>query len=122
MEKLIAFFDIPAANFDRAVKFYEKLFSCTIERMECDTEKMGFIAGSSGENIGSISFAENFKPSAQGVLVSFNTENIEKSVTIAETNGGTTIISKTAIQCENGGFFCTILDCEGNRIGLYSKN
>ena len=42
MKKLISFFEIPASDFVRAVKFYETVLSLKLDVMECDAEKMAF--------------------------------------------------------------------------------
>ncbi len=43
MKKLISFFEIPASDFERAVKFYEAIFDIRLPIMECETEKNGLL-------------------------------------------------------------------------------
>jgi len=104
MSKLISFFEIPASDFNRAVKFYETIF------------------GEEGEeqSVGAISYAEGFNPSEHGVLIHFNCENIELMTTAITRNGGKIIIPKTKIEAEGRGWFAVFADSEGNRIGLYA--
>ena len=40
MKKLIAFFEIPASDFHRAVDFYETVLGMQLPTFECETEKM----------------------------------------------------------------------------------
>ena len=40
MKKLIAFFEIPATDFCRAVDFYETVLGVQLPTFECETEKM----------------------------------------------------------------------------------
>ena len=40
MKKLIAFFEIPATDFRRAVDFYETVLGVQLPTFECETEKM----------------------------------------------------------------------------------
>lgn len=71
---------------------------------------------------GAISFAPNFKPSADGALVSFTApDSIDETLTRVERNGGKIIIPKTKIEAEGRDYFATCLDSEGSRIGLYGK-
>ena len=43
MKTLVAFFEIPAIDFDRAIKFYENLLRVKLTRMDCEYEKMAFL-------------------------------------------------------------------------------
>lgn len=121
MKKLISFFEIPASNFSRAVKFYEAIFGIEMTVMECDTEKMAFFMEEGTEqSVGAISFAEGFLPSERGVLIHFNCEDITATSTLVEQNGGKIVIPRTKIQAEDRGYFCVFTDSEGNNIGLYA--
>ncbi len=118
MTKIVSFFEIPAANFDRAVKFYQTVFNVKIEVADCgETEQMGFFP----ENEGAISFSEQIKPSSDGVLISLRVESIDKALAEISKLGGKTIIAKSAIQAEGMGFFAVFIDSEGNKIGLHEK-
>ncbi|WP_455584100.1 VOC family protein [Bacteroides sp.] len=121
MKKLISFFEIPASNFSRAVKFYEAIFGIEMTVMECDTEKMAFFMEEGTEqSVGAISFAEGFLPSERGVLIHFNCEDITATSTLVEQNRGKIVIPRTKIQAEDRGYFCVFTDSEGNNIGLYA--
>jgi len=69
MKNLVAFFEIPAANFDRAVKFYETVLNIKLSVMDCEAEKMAFFPEENEKCPGSISWAKDFNPSKDGVLV-----------------------------------------------------
>ena len=118
MEKLISWVEIPAANFDRAVEFYNSALNLNLYKQDFGKEKMACFP--TGE--GAISFAPDFKPSENGVLVSFTApDSIDETLARVEKNGGKTIIPKTKIEAEGHDYFATCLDSEGNRIGLYGK-
>jgi len=53
-------------------------------------------------------------------LISLNVDEINKTLTMIEKNGGKTIRPKTKIQAEGRSYFAIFIDCEGNRVGLYS--
>ena len=119
MKKLISWVEIPAIDFNRAVKFYNAIFALDLECMDCGKEKMACFP--SGE--GAISFAPDFKPSKDGVLVSFNTGNLlDSTIENIKENGGTIMQPKTKIEADGRGYFSLFLDSEGNRIGLYGDN
>ncbi len=122
MKRLISFFEIPAADFKRAVKFYETIFGITMETSDCEHEKMAFFPEEDGRYSGAVSWAETFKPSADGVLISFDCEDIESILGRINSNGGKTLIGKTKIEAESWGYFAVFTDSEGNRLGLYSDN
>ena len=116
---LISFFEIPAIDFNRAVTFYETLFSFRIDRCDCGEEKMGFFPDNGSGLRGAISLSNGFNPSSDGVLVHFATDRIDWIVQHVEAGGGKIILPKTAIEAEGQGCFALILDSEGNRIGIH---
>lgn len=117
MKDPIVFFEIPAVDFDRAVKFYEALLGVKLAVTECATEKMACFPG----NAGAVSWAEGFKPGADGVLVHLRTDDMEASMEVVFESGGRITRPKTKIEVEGLGYFATVIDSEGNRIGLYSE-
>lgn len=121
MKSFISFFEIPATNFERAVKFYENVFGITLSVFDCGYEKMAFFPQENGKNIGAISWAEDFRPSSDGVLISLSCGEINYTACCIEKNGGKIIIPKTQIEADKAGYFATFTDSEGNRIGLWSE-
>jgi predicted enzyme related to lactoylglutathione lyase len=119
MKKFMAFFEIPAADFKRAVGFYEAVFNTQLPIMECEHEKMAFFKEGS-ECVGAVSWSETFPPSEKGVLISFNCEDIEQTHHKVLERGGRIVIPKTKIEAEGKGFFSVVIDSEGNSIGLYA--
>ena len=122
IKNLVAFFEIPAVDFGRAVKFYEEVFGLKLNAMECETEKMAFFPEEGGKCPGAISWATGFIPSVQGVLISLRVENMESTLAIIGKRGGKVVLPKTKIEAEGMGYFSVFTDCEGNRVGLYSDN
>lgn len=120
MKKLIAFFEIPATDLERAVKFYQSVFKTKFSVHDWGQEKMAFFPEEDGICPGAISWSPTFKPSKDGILISLNCENMETSLSIVENEGGKVLIPKTKIEAENRGYFSVCLDSEGNSIGLYS--
>jgi predicted enzyme related to lactoylglutathione lyase len=121
MKNPVAFFEIPAADFRRAVKFYESVLGVSLDAVcDCETEKMAFFPAGNDLYPGAVSWAENFRPSKDGVLIYFQVENMEKTLTAIERNSGKITRTKTKIEAEGRGYFALFIDSEGNRVGLYS--
>ncbi len=120
MKNLVAFFEIPVVNFDRAVKFYEFVLGVELSVVDCKTEKMAFFPAENGQYPGAVSWADNFQPSVDGVLVSLQVEDMGAAISKIEKSGGKVTLPKTKIEAEGRGYFALFVDCEGNRLGLYS--
>ena len=119
MEKFIAFFEIPAADFHRAVGFYETVLDIKLAVSEYEEEKMACFM-EKGEAVGAVSWAPDFLPSERGTLIHFYCEEIGKSLERVLKKGGKVIIPETKIGAEGRGHFAVFADSEGNHIGLYS--
>lgn len=121
MKNLVKLIEIPATDFNRAVKFYEAIMPIKLTVCDsCETEKMAFFSDFSTEPNVAISWAADFYSSKDGVLVSLNVESIEATLERIIANGGKTIRSKTKIEAEGMGYFAMFLDSEGNTLGLYA--
>lgn len=113
---LIAWVEIPALDFERAVRFYSRVFGLELSALDCGNEKMACFPG--GE--GAVSLAQGFNPSADGVMVSLHTgDELEATISRIMENGGKILRGKTKIEAEGRGYFAVFTDCEGNRLGLY---
>ena len=117
MEKLIAWVEIPSADFERAVKFYSSVFKMELTPVDCgDGEKMACFP--TGE--GAIIQSHHAKPSENGAIVSFTVpDSIEAAITRIEQENGKVVIPKTKIEAEGWGYFALCTDSENNKIGLY---
>ena len=119
MKKFIAFFEIPSGDFHRAVDFYETVLDTKFSVFECETEKMAcFIEG--GETVGAIFYAPDYRPSGEGVIISFHCEDITQTLNKVLQKGGEVVIPKTKIEVDGRGWFALFVDSEGNRVGIYA--
>lgn len=123
MANVINWFEIPAANFERACEFYGKVLDGQIHKVDAPGgTKMGFFPHSAPESVsGAIVQAEGYEPSEKGSVVYLNGGN-DLSVALGrvEQAGGKIIMPKTSIG-ENG-YMAHFVDSEGNRIALHSMN
>jgi uncharacterized protein len=122
MNSKIAFFAIPATDIQRAIKFYKNVFDFDSEYCDCpdQNEKMGMIQ--TDNVLGCVFWSPEYKPSKDGSQLSFEVDNINSTLEKIEKFGGKTIWGKCKINADNMGFCALFTDCEGNTVGLYSKN
>ena len=122
MKNCIELIEIPAANFARAVNFYETVFQVKLTVYDCcTTEKMAFFPASATKPDLAISWADGFRPSADGVHISLYVESIEATLAHITANGGKIVRPKTKIEVEGKGYFAQFTDSEGNTLGLYAE-
>ncbi len=119
MKAQIRFFEIPSENYERAIKFYENVFGFEITSCEYETENIAMIEGNPVP--GCIFYADGYKPSKDGVIISFEVDDINAILEKAKKNGGKVVMEKCQIQAENMGYCAYFIDSEGNKIGLHSK-
>lgn len=116
MTNLISWVEIPAADFKRAVNFYNSVLQTDLQIIEDEQEKMACFPG--GE--GAISYAPGFHPGKDGALVSFNAgDDLDGALERVAENNGSVVQTRTKIEAEGRGYFAIIMDSEGNKVGLY---
>ena len=116
----VVYFEIPVIDIDRATKFYSTVFNFKFDTTIIDNNKMAlfpFTEEKSGIS-GALAKGEIYKPTKDGVLIYFNTANIDETLRLANVNGGQILYPKT----DNGiGLVAEFEDTEGNRIALYQS-
>ncbi|MFT7616301.1 MAG: putative enzyme related to lactoylglutathione lyase [Candidatus Woesearchaeota archaeon] len=122
MRNLVGWFEIPVTDIQRAKKFYETLFECTLEDAKMEQCDMFFFPGGmeSPGAMGALVKGENYKPSADGVLIYFAApqDDIPLGLKRAAENGGKVILEKMSLG--EHGFMGGFIDTEGNRIAIHS--
>lgn len=115
----VSYFEIPVSNMDRAVKFYEAVFSVSLERTIIDGHEMAlFPFNEDGSGIsGALAEGDSYVPSPSGLRIYFSVENIDETLSRAVAAGGKVAYPKTAV----GSFWVAeFRDSEGNQIALSS--
>jgi predicted enzyme related to lactoylglutathione lyase len=121
MHNGVKWFEIPATDFDRAVRFYAELLDVELTACASGDEEMAFFPEAERNVGGSISRARDFAPSPHGVLVYFDaTGRMDALLRKVEAGGGEVLVPPTAIEAEGRGTFALFKDPEGNRIGLHA--
>ncbi len=114
----VVYFEIPVSDIDRAIKFYKSVFNFNFDKETIDNNEMAlfpFVSENSGIS-GALAKGSIYKPTKDGVVIYFNTENIDETLKLATVNGGQILYPKT----DNGiGLVAEFEDTEGNRIALY---
>lgn len=120
MNSYISIFEIPATDFERALKFYQSILNIKIEPMEFEGMQMGLFPFENQSIIGSIIKGDGYNPSPDGVTIYLNGgENLQTILDKVEPNEGKIIVPKSP-HADESGFFAIFLDAEGNKIGLHS--
>ncbi len=120
MNNVINWFEIPAADFERAVGFYEKVFATELKREQMDGMTMALFPYDEPATGGCVTQAEHMKPGADGALIYLNAgRDVSPILERAAANGGEILMDKTLIN-EQIGHIGVFLDSEGNRIGVHA--
>jgi predicted enzyme related to lactoylglutathione lyase len=118
----VNWFEIPTADLERAINFYQQIFGIEISINEMGNLKMGWFpfeedgTGTSGTLIE----AESYEPSYKGSMVYFSVDDIEDTLQKVKSSGGKVITEKMSIG--EFGFVGHFEDSEGNRLGLHSNS
>lgn len=114
---VISWFEIPAVDFERALKFYQDVFDWDIKIEGEGERKMGVFPHVDGVVGGAIVMGD---PSDKGTLVYLNGGNdLNKILQRVEPAGGKILKAKKLISPDIG-YFAVFVDSEGNKVALYS--
>lgn len=119
MQNPVSYFEIPVSDMDRAVAFYEAVFSITLERTVIDGHEMALFPyeeKSSGIS-GALAMGESYVPSKAGPRIYFSVDSIDNTLSRAVASGGRVAYKKTRV----GTFWVAEFeDSEGNQLALSS--
>ncbi len=123
---IVGWFEIPVEDMDRAVAFYEQVFNITLLRRPMGDLDMAWFPweehglGAPGSLVRHIEF---YRPSAEGILIYMSSQSgdVADELSRVEAAGGRILRGKTHIA-EGIGWMGLIIDSEGNRIALHSKD
>lgn len=124
MKHAISWFEIPAADIERAQTFYETIFQIKMQNMDFPGVKMrAFPLDNPMEGVGGtiIDTGGFHKPSAtDGPLIYLDANpDVDIVLNRVVAAGGQVLIPKKQIS-EEHGYMAMFLDTEGNRIALHS--
>ena len=122
---MVGWFEIPVENMERAIAFYEKVFDLKMDRHHMGPLDMAWFPWNE-EGTGSpgtlVHFPAAYKPSTDGVLIylTAHSGDLANELSRVEKAGGKVLQGKTQISDEYGNM-ALIVDSEGNRIALHSR-
>lgn len=119
MTNAINWFEIPATDIERAVKFYGAILAKELAVNEpMPGYKMAQFPAEEGVS-GAVLQGEGYTPSSSGSVVYLNGgDDLQTVLDRVEAAGGQVAMAKTNIG-ENG-FMAYFTDTEGNKVGLHS--
>ena len=111
-------FEIPVADMDRAIRFYESVFGFRLTRRTVDAYDMAFFPRTDGAPgaSGALAKGDVYVPSKAGPIIYFDVPDIDPVVARAKALGARVLYPKTHIG--EAGYVAEIEDSEGNRIAL----
>jgi predicted enzyme related to lactoylglutathione lyase len=113
-------FEIPAADFRRAVAFYETVFDTKLVRDKFGPSEMAVFPHEEKAASGCIMAGDGYKPTKDGAIVYLHsTIDLDVPLSKVKNAGGSVALPKTALP-EGMGFFAHFVDSEGNRVGIHS--
>ncbi|MCG6186298.1 VOC family protein [Maribellus maritimus] len=122
MTNVINWFEIPAIDFARAMKFYSDVLQVEMEEMPSPDGKMkygNFPYKPDGSVVsGGIVKKEGFVPTTEGPIIYFNGgDDLDIPLSRVEGAGGRITMPKTPIEKM---FMAEFIDTEGNRMRFHS--
>lgn len=120
---IAVWFEIPATEFGRAVKFYHDILDIELVEEEMDGLKLGLFPHEDKMSVsGAIIYGMDFKPSMDGSIIYLNGgDNLSIALSKVEDAGGKIVIPKTHLGDEIG-YIAHFIDTEGNRVGIHSMH
>lgn len=119
MKNAVNWFEIPVADMERALNFYNTILGANLTPMETMPGfTMAMLPAEDGVG-GAIMHGQGYTPSTQGTVVYLNGgDNLSAVLDNVEDAGGEIIMPKTDIG--EHGFIAYFADTEGNKVGLHS--
>ncbi|MGA8054233.1 MAG: VOC family protein [Burkholderiales bacterium] len=117
---VVTWFQLPAADLERAMRFYSRVLGARFHRKEAaDGVHAFFDRGESGVG-GELVSGPGWSPSQSGALVFlYAPAGVDAAVAEVANAGGTVVVPNTSI--DPFGHIAIVMDTEGNRVGLHGK-
>lgn len=118
MQNAVNWFEIPAADFDRAVQFYDTVLGKPLRKELFNGVPNGIFAYDEDRVGGAVVFSADYVPSDKGALVYLNTRgDLDGAISRVEGAGGKVVLPKTFIG--DPGYIAIVIDTEGNKVALH---
>jgi hypothetical protein len=119
--KVVAWFEIPSVDFDRAVRFYEAALDVKLDRQEVGGNPIAIFGYEEPATGGAIIHSPSMTPADDGVLVYLTAQpTVDATLARIEQAGGKTDGPVIKLP-QDIGYIAFFTDTEGNRLGLHSR-
>jgi hypothetical protein len=119
-ESRVVWFEIPAADLNRACLFYETVLAIGLIRGEFGSETMAVFPYEKPAISGCVTHSPEHRPASEGTVVYLNANpDLDAVLGRVEPAGGKVVLPKTALP-PGMGHFARIQDTEGNVVGLHA--
>lgn len=120
MSNAINWFEIPAANFQRAVKFYETLLDLKLKTEQMGGSPLAVFPYSEPGVGGCVMAGDGCTPGQSGSVIYLNAgPRLDDALARIGKAGGSVAVPKTMLP-DDMGCFAQVIDSEGNRVGLHA--
>ena len=120
LPKLVAWFEIPSVDFDRAVRFYEAALDTPLNRQDFGGQPIAVFRYEEPASGGAIVHSPSMTPADDGVIVYLNAQpTVDAALARIERAGGKTDGPVIKLP-QDIGYIAFFTDTEGNRLGLHS--
>lgn len=117
----VRYLEIPVADIDRAVAFYEAVFDVKLARATVDGYAMAHFPSAAGRGGADVTLAAGdvYVPSKAGAIVYFQIADMDAVLSRAISRGAAVLYAKKEVA--PGTWVAEIEDSEGNRIALCQR-
>ena len=120
MKPNLVWFDIPALDLERAIRFYSAVLGREIKQEVLGGVPTAMLPTADGGQQGCLVVVNDFKPSADGIMIYFDVNGrLKEAVAAVQANGGT--VQQDVHSIGEYGFRAEVLDSEGNCIALHAE-
>ncbi|UYQ94423.1 VOC family protein [Chitinophaga horti] len=121
MRNFVSIIEIPAADLQRAIRFYKTILAVDIEEAQMGDVKMGVFPASEGTVNVVLAQGPDYEPTTSGSVLYLDAgDDLQTILDKIEPSGGQLLVPKTPISPEMG-YFAMFIDSEGNKLGLHSQ-
>ena len=118
MKSVINWFEIPVADMDRAIKFYESVMQVALRRETMDCAELAVFPHQDPAPGGALAKFEGIAPSAPGAIIYLHTDNLAATLDRIASAGGECVFGPLELP-QGIGTIALFTDSEGNRVGLH---
>jgi predicted enzyme related to lactoylglutathione lyase len=122
MDNPLRWFEIPTIDLNRAITFYQNILAIELRRETCGDIAMAIFPYAEPYPSGALVAMPQLQPRDNGTLIYLD-GGADLNVVLARipAAGGQVVMGKTDLG-KDIGHIALFIDCEGNRVGLYSKD